>query len=45
MEKSPKPKIFQIQVGLLVEQEEKRNKTKEDFFSVAHFDTQNQVNQ
>ena len=28
VEKSPKPKIFQIQVGLLVEQEEKRNKTK-----------------
>ena len=28
MKKSPKLKIFQIQLGLLVEQEEKRNKTK-----------------
>ena len=28
VKKSPKLKIFQIQLGLLVEQEEKRNKTK-----------------
>ena len=28
-----------------IKNEKKRNKTKEDFFSMAHFDTKNQINQ